>query len=81
MIHSSKRVSNLGRYWPNTGPQVTLYTPSPFLTAGSNSVVLIEFESSSCQSSDDCYVEFIDHPLIDSIPSITSILREASIIG
>ena len=73
---SNDRISNLGRYWPNTGPQVTLYTPSPFVSkASKNSIVLVEFEGSSCQSSAECYVEFIDHPIIDNIPHKIDNLR------
>ncbi len=70
LVRSNDRVTNLGRYWPNTGPQVTLYTPGVFISASSrNTVALIEFESSTaCESPENCYVEFIDYPIIDSIP-------------
>ena len=63
-------MTNLGRYWPSTGPQITLYTPSPFISKSSkNYVVLVEFEGSSCQTESECSVEFIDTPNIDSIPN------------
>ena len=32
-----------------------------------NHVVLIEFEGASCDPSEDCYIEFIDYPIIDSL--------------
>ncbi|XP_066588529.1 beta-galactosidase-like [Prorops nasuta] len=35
---------NLGRYWPSTGPQITLYVPAPYLRKGVNSLVLLELE-------------------------------------
>lgn len=48
---------------------MTLYTPGVFLTPGTkNTVVLIEFEDSPCQNALNCNVEFIDYPLIDTIP-------------
>lgn len=68
LIRSNDTLTNLGRYWPKTGPQVTLYTPSVFTTTGSkNYLVLIEFEGTSCNES-DCSAEFIDYPIIDNIP-------------
>lgn len=60
--------TNLGRYWPNQGPQVTLYTPGAFIEPKAvNQLVLVEFEGSACANQDDCYVEFIDYPIIDSL--------------
>ncbi|XP_034945618.1 beta-galactosidase-like [Chelonus insularis] len=35
---------NLGRYWPQTGPQITLYVPSAFLMTGVNELVILELE-------------------------------------
>ena len=66
IVGSDDRITNLGRYWPNYGPQVTLYTPSAFIEPNyQNNVVLIEFEGSKCSNSvADCYVEFIDYPII-----------------
>lgn len=70
LIRSNETLTNLGRYWPKTGPQVTLYTPSVFTTLGSkNYLVLIEFEGASCTSESDCLAEFIDYPIIDNIPN------------
>lgn len=68
MIDSQNTLTNLGRYWPKVGPQVTLYTPGVFTTENFyNYVSLVEFEGSSCTSEDDCFVEFIDHPIIDNL--------------
>lgn len=66
---AGNRATNLGRYWPNMGPQVTLYTPGAFIEPNTNNqVALIEFEgSSACANPTDCYVEFIDYPIIDSL--------------
>ena len=81
-IRSNDKLTNLGRYWPNTGPQITLYTPSVFMSPDSrNSVILVEFESSSCANPSNCFVEFIDYPLIDSIPSKAKEVSLASLIG
>lgn len=35
---------NLGRYWPGTGPQVTLYIPAIFLKKGENELIILELE-------------------------------------
>ena len=52
----------------NNRPQVTLYTPGVFIQPDfDNYVILIEFEGSKCKNKSDCYVEFIDYPIIDSI--------------
>ena len=68
LVHSKNKLTNLGRYWPNLGPQVTLYTPGVFMTpSATNNLVLIEFEGSSCATTQNCIAEFIDYPIIDSI--------------
>jgi len=59
---------NLGRYWPVVGPQITLYVPANVLHSGkqnSSYLVLFEVDNAPCQSPDDCYVEFLDTPMID----------------
>lgn len=68
-MQSQETLTNLGRYWPHVGPQVTLYTPSIFITpSDANYVVLFEFENSAnCATPETCYVELIDYPIIDSI--------------
>lgn len=67
LIQTVDRITNLGRYWPNEGPQVTLYTPGVFTSTLGNIVYLIEFEGSSCDVPSNCQVEFIDYPIIDSL--------------
>ena len=59
-------MTNLGRYWPGEGPQVSLYTPGVFTSPSSiNKVILIEFEGTSyCQTITNCQVEFVDQPII-----------------
>ena len=66
-IQNENKLINLGRYWPNKGPQVTLYVPGAFTTMGSNLIILIEFEGTSCDSISSCQVELIDYPIIDSL--------------
>ena len=69
LLASSSKLTNLGRYWPNVGPQVTLYTPGVFMEpAYQHAVTLIEFEGSKCKNQANCYIEFLDYPIIDSIP-------------
>lgn len=55
---------NLGRYWPNIGPQVTLYVPGVLLRPHpeENTVMLFETESTP---EDKRSVSFVDVPNID----------------
>lgn len=46
----------LGRYWPEVGPQVTLYVPRGVLRKGRNSLLLLEQEASPCSLSATCFV-------------------------
>ena len=64
--------TNLGRYWPNMGPQVTLYTPGVFTEQGDNVIMLFEVEGTTCDSFQTCQVEFIDYPIIDSLNATTT---------
>uniref|UniRef100_A0A8D8CS41 Beta-galactosidase n=3 Tax=Culex pipiens TaxID=7175 RepID=A0A8D8CS41_CULPI len=36
---------NLGRYWPLTGPQITLYVPRHILRNNQNEIVLVEYQT------------------------------------
>jgi hypothetical protein len=57
---------NLGRYWPVMGPQVTLYTPGPWLNpSGTNSLTMIELLSTPCGNEQTCSIELIDYPILD----------------
>lgn len=49
---------NLGRYWPNRGPQVNLYVPAEILKVGVNKVVLIEYETPAATAE----ITFSDKP-------------------
>jgi hypothetical protein len=67
LIYNGTVMTNLGRYWPDAGPQLTLYTPAVFFsTSQNNTILLFDFEGSQC-TNDVCYLEFIDHSLIDSL--------------
>ena len=37
---------NLGWYWPQAGPQMTLYIPGPMLRDGENELILLEIAQS-----------------------------------
>jgi hypothetical protein len=67
-IRTNTTLTNLGRYWPHTGPQVTLYVPGVFITPSvKNTIVLIEFEGSSCANTQNCYVELLDQPILNGL--------------
>lgn len=57
----------LGRYWPGVGPQITLYTPGVWLKPYPevNELIIFEQEPTDCIIGDDCFVKFVDKPLID----------------
>ena len=69
---------NLGRFWPETGPQQTLYVPKyRLLPQGQvNHILILELESSPCLSREtqdekslSCSVEFVtDHVINASVP-------------
>jgi hypothetical protein len=57
---------NIGRYWPIVGPQVTLYTPGPWLNpSGTNSLTMIELLSTPCGNEQTCSIELVDYPILD----------------
>lgn len=61
---------NIGRYWPNRGPQVTLYIPAPAFNKPPerNYIYLFELESSPCfgsGSQDACFITLTDTPYLD----------------
>lgn len=41
---------NLGRYWEEIGPQMTLYVPGPVLKFGLNEIVLLELRGANPSS-------------------------------
>ena len=56
---------NLGRYWPDQGPQVTLYVPGTLLTTAANRLTLLELETAPCHVTDTCHVTLTDTPELD----------------
>lgn len=58
---------NLGRYWPQAGPQVTLYVPAVWMTTPpkKNKLILINFEKEPCENL-VCPINFIDNHIIDA---------------
>ena len=42
---------NLGWYWPQVGPQMTMYIPGPMLLDGENELILLEVEDSPKEAS------------------------------
>jgi beta-galactosidase len=48
---------NLGRYYNDAGPQMTLYCPAPMLRTGDNEIIV--FETDSCENN---VIEFVDAP-------------------
>ncbi|XP_045106280.1 beta-galactosidase-like isoform X2 [Portunus trituberculatus] len=55
----------LGRYWPEVGPQVTLYVPRGVLHQGTNTLLLLEQEAAPCLTPDTCYATLQDTHIID----------------
>ncbi|PFX14389.1 Beta-galactosidase, partial [Stylophora pistillata] len=58
---------NIGRYWPDVGPQVTLYVPASILNSGKavTEVVLLELDNAPCEDSKDCFVDLVGTPEIN----------------
>ena len=55
----------LGRYWPEVGPQVTLYVPRGVLHQGTNTLLLLEQEAAPCLTPDTCHATLQDTHIID----------------
>ncbi|KAI1292522.1 Beta-galactosidase [Halotydeus destructor] len=59
---------NLGRYWPDQGPQVTLYVPKNIFKPNEPNVIVL-FETQSVPAGDDCVIQFVNEPKINgSVP-------------
>ncbi|KAI1304884.1 Beta-galactosidase [Halotydeus destructor] len=57
---------NIGRYWPDEGPQVTLYVPHVWLRPRSvNYIHLFETERAPCQDRNTCFVSLSDRHVLD----------------
>ena len=50
---------NLGRYWTNEGPQMSLFLPAPWLIEGDNEIILFEEEECATESTLQFTSEFI----------------------
>ena len=60
---------NLGRYWPNVGPQVTLFAPANLFKPypQENKILVFETELAPCSADkNDCTIRFIDHAIINA---------------
>ncbi|XP_074593736.1 beta-galactosidase-like [Brevipalpus obovatus] len=57
----------LGRYWPKTGPQITLYTPGVWLRPypQKNEIIVFESDPSPCVTTNDCEIQFVLEHNID----------------
>lgn len=55
----------LGRYWPEVGPQVTLYVPWSVLKRGQNELLLLEQESAPCSTPLACTATLQDQHVVD----------------
>uniref|UniRef100_A0AAY4AC56 Beta-galactosidase n=1 Tax=Denticeps clupeoides TaxID=299321 RepID=A0AAY4AC56_9TELE len=57
---------NLGRYWPDRGPQITLFVPASLLsTAVLNNITVLELEGAPCAPG-PCTVEFTAIPVLNA---------------
>ena len=58
---------NLGRYWPEVGPQKNLFVPASILRSDQkpNTVVLLELDDAPCDYPENCFVEFVSTPNIN----------------
>jgi len=65
---------NLGRYWPNLGPQVTLYLPAPLLNPypESNTITVLELQYATCVNTTQCTVQLLDTAVLDAETPYTS---------
>ena len=58
---------NVGRYWPDAGPQETLFVPATFQTAGQGGsrVVLLELDDAPCDILVTCFIESVSVPILN----------------
>ncbi|XP_037949496.1 beta-galactosidase-like [Teleopsis dalmanni] len=56
---------NLGRYWPQAGPQITMYVPKELLTLGLNSVVMLEYQLANQKIPNIASVELMSKAQLD----------------
>ena len=58
---------NLGRYWPASGPQETLYVPGSLLSARPQpaEVLLLELDGAPCWVPEICFVQSVSTPILN----------------
>lgn len=58
---------NVGRYWPDAGPQETLFVPASILTIGQGGsrVVLLELDDAPCDILVSCFIESVSVPILN----------------
>ncbi|KAI1295543.1 Low-density lipoprotein receptor-related protein [Halotydeus destructor] len=62
---------NIGRYWPDEGPQVTLYVPHVWLRPDSaNYIYVFETERAPCRSRSECVVSFTESHVLDKTTAL-----------
>lgn len=63
---------NLGRYWPDRGPQITLFVPANILsTTAPNNITVLELEAAPCVSG-SCTVEFTTTPVLNATVKLST---------
>ncbi|XP_076150769.1 beta-galactosidase isoform X2 [Alosa pseudoharengus] len=63
---------NLGRYWPDRGPQITLFVPANILsTSAPNNITMLELEAAPCMSG-PCTVKFTTMPVLNATVTSTT---------
>ncbi len=68
--------TNLGRYWPIAGPQITLYSPKHlFSKTQINNLVIFELEGYTCETLDECKVQFVKNHVINGSTPYTQFVK------
>ncbi|KAI1298016.1 Beta-galactosidase [Halotydeus destructor] len=68
---------NIGRYWPDEGPQGTLYVPHVRLRSDSpNFIYVFETEEAPCRSRSECVVSFTEFPILN-VTTPVNVLKQA----
>ncbi len=68
--------TNLGRYWPIAGPQITLYSPKHlFSKTQINNLIIFELEGYTCETLDECKVQFVKNHVINGSTPYTRFVK------
>jgi hypothetical protein len=59
---------NIGRYWPASGPQITLFVPGVWLNEApkNNTLIIINFENDPCIGRNGCEIGFTDKHILNA---------------